>query len=166
MNEYQIEIVDEVVEIVEVTEQGPPGQPGLNPRDAYDPNEQYQPRDWVTFQGSSWHTMQTVQGVAPPGAPWQLLTGKGDPGDVGGSLPWSQITEKPTPQTDIFPITTDGAQTIALSHTPLEPAQLGFHINGVRQHDRTDFTLDGFSLTLGASWNLFSGDVLEFSYTY
>jgi hypothetical protein len=28
MNEYQIEIVDEVVEIVEVTEQGPPGVPG------------------------------------------------------------------------------------------------------------------------------------------
>jgi hypothetical protein len=90
----------------------------------------------------------------------------GKDGSIVGSVQWPNITGKPIPQTDVFAIATDGAQTIALSHTPLEPAQLGFHINGVRQHDRTDFTLVGSSLTLGASWNLFSDDVLEFSYTY
>ncbi|NJK45588.1 MAG: hypothetical protein HC933_16105 [Pleurocapsa sp. SU_196_0] len=92
----QLEVLETIVEILEVVEQGPPGT-SFNPRGAWGNTDTYQRLDVVVYNGSGYAALAESTGVAPGSnaALWKLLVSKGDAGDVGGSLPWSQITGKP-----------------------------------------------------------------------
>jgi hypothetical protein len=87
-------------ELFYLVERGPPGA-SFNPRGAWSNTVTYQRLDVVVYNGSGYAALDASTSVAPGSnaALWELLVSKGDPGDVGGSLPWSQITDKP----DTFP---------------------------------------------------------------
>ena len=98
---------------------------------------------------------------------------RGLPGSVAGSIPWEQITGRPvlalvsdliTEQTDVFPVQTDGPQTLHLRRVPQNNVSL--YINGLFQTDLTGIQLSGTVMELSAAWRLFTGDTLAVRYGY
>lgn len=125
-----LQIAKRVVQTVEINKQGPPG-PTYRHRGAWDNATTYAHLDVVLYNGSSYTALAEHSSIAPGSnaAVWQLLASKGDDGDVAGSLPWSQVTGKPTPIS--LPITSQGETSFTLPRALDVPARARLFVNGV-----------------------------------
>jgi hypothetical protein len=80
-------MTDVTPKVIELLVPGPQGAPGAIMRGPFDPAVQYEARDGVSIDGSSYYTLIPVIGVAPPASPWIVLAAKGDQGVQGAQGP-------------------------------------------------------------------------------
>ena len=70
------------------------GKVSIRPMGEYNPETQYEELDIVTYQGSSYLSLEAVQGVLPAdGSKWMIIALKGNTGDAGAD--GVQTFEKP-----------------------------------------------------------------------
>lgn len=72
-------------------------QYALIPRGEFNPATAYQKNDLVEFNGSEYLATDDITGIAPPEAPWQLFTSRGEQGvkgDTGEQGPQGEIGPK------------------------------------------------------------------------
>jgi hypothetical protein len=159
----ELSVTERVVQTLEINTQGPPG-PTYRHRGAWDNATQYAHLDVVLYNGSSYMALTEHSSVAPGSnaAMWQLLASKGDDGDVAGSLPWSQVTGKPTPIS--LPVTSQGETSFTLPRALDVPARARLFVNGVAYLYGLHWTYDHATLTV--TWlnefKLEPGDQVQF----
>ena len=105
--------------------------------------------------------VQVIQGVAFMAVPGE----RGALGSLSGSIPWGQVTSKPTQGTDSHNVTSGGAQSVLLAHSPIL-GTFEMYINGLRQFDLSDVNLSGNSLVIPVTYLLMPPDKVSFIYLY
>src|SRR5689334_8944826 len=133
---------------------GPQGLKGLNWRGAWDPAASYATDDAVEFNGSGYLAVGATAGSPPPGASWELLASRGDPGPAGAQGPQGDIgaTGPQGPKGDIGdtgpaglqgtagPTGPAGAPGQSVISTPLSPGDPNCRFGGTQFTSSTGTT--------------------------